>query len=172
MSTEKLIYEPSETAHWKTLFPAKTQLLGSHNLNEGEELIAEIVNVSIQQIKNIAGKNEEVPVITFKKPVPPMVLNVTNSRTISSLYGDLYTDWIGKYVQIYATQVQAFGQTTMGLRIRHAIPSNSADIEPYREAISQCRTMEELQSVFTEIPKHLKPQLVQAKDEMKELLSA
>ena len=35
-----IVYEPSQTTHWKNLFPNKTMLLGSHNLNEGEELVA------------------------------------------------------------------------------------------------------------------------------------
>ena len=33
-----LVFEPSATQHWKTLFPNKSAILGSHHLNEGEEL--------------------------------------------------------------------------------------------------------------------------------------
>ena len=34
-----IIYEPSKTTHWRNLFESKSMLLGSHNLNEGEELV-------------------------------------------------------------------------------------------------------------------------------------
>ena len=71
-----IVYEPSQTTHWKNLFPNKTMLLGSHNLNEGEELVATIDHVEMQSIRNQSGQNEEVPVITFIN-APPMVMNIT-----------------------------------------------------------------------------------------------
>ena len=37
---DHIIYEPSESTHWKMLFPQKSALLGSHNL-PGEPLKAQ-----------------------------------------------------------------------------------------------------------------------------------
>lgn len=166
-----LVYEPSETTHWKNLFPNKTLLLGSHNLNPGEELIAKIKSVIVQEIKNKNGDTERVPVVSFEN-APPMVLNITNSRTIANLYGELYDRWVGCSIQVYATKVKAFGQETMALRIREAIPDTNEDVTTYADALRSCTTMQDLQAVFMKIPKHIKPRLVSVKDEMKETINA
>ena len=166
----ELVYETSETKHWKNLFPNKTQLLGSHNLNEGEELIAEIVSVTVEKIKNQSGGDEEVAVINFNN-APPMVMNITNAKIVSSLYGDLYTGWIGQSVQIYATPIKAFGQVTNCLRIRGAIPETKQDLSKYQADLNACETMDELKKVFTAIPKHLKTSLAHLKDSMKDKIN-
>jgi len=74
-----IIYQPSVTTHWRNLFESKSMLLGSHNLNEGEELVCEIQSTSIEVIKNKNGKDERVPVLCFNN-APPMVLNITNTK--------------------------------------------------------------------------------------------
>jgi hypothetical protein len=162
----QLVFEPSKTTHWKNLFPNKMMLLGSQNLNDGEELIATIKYVEIQEILNQNGKKESVPVVQFTN-APPMVLNVTNSRTIASLYGEHYDHWVGCSIQIYATKVKAFGTEQMALRIREAIPDTQQDIKALEDRLKSCSSMAELQKVFMAIPKHLKPRLIAVKDEMK-----
>ncbi len=166
-----LIFEPSKTTHWKNLFPNKTLLLGSHNLNDGEELIAKIVEIEISPIKSQNGKDEMVPVARFEN-APPMVLNITNCRTIASLYGPNYDDWAGKSIQIFATMVNSFGKQEMALRIREAIPDTAENIDNHIDDLNACKSMDELQKVFMALPKHLKPKLVSVKDQMKEQLSA
>ncbi len=104
MSETKLVYEASETTHWKNLFPNKMLLLGSQNLKAGEELIAEIASVEISAIKDQKGNDSRVPVVTFTN-VAPMVLNITNTRILASLYGENYDAWVGKSIQIYATKI-------------------------------------------------------------------
>lgn len=167
----EIVYEPSQTTHWKNLFPNKMQLLGSQNLNEGEELIAEIYSVSTNEIRNKDGKTEQVPVLTFNN-APPMVLNITNTRTIASLYGERYDQWAGRSIQIFAVQVKAFGQVGMALRVREAIPQTQEDLSTFEKKLNECADLSELQKVFTAIPKHLKTRLVATKDKRKGELSA
>lgn len=166
----KKVYQPSETTHWKTLFPSKMQLLGAHNLNENEELVAVITNVSRQEIKEQNGSAKEVPVLTFEN-APPMALNITNAQAIGNMYGDSYTNWIGNPVQIYATLVKAFGNEGLALRIRSVIPDIGQDASHHEAALNSCTTMADLQTAFKKIPKHLKPRLTSVKDAMKEKLS-
>lgn len=167
----QVIYEPSKTTHWKNLFPQKTLLLGSHNLNEGEELIAEIKSVSLQTIKGKNGKEDQVPVAEFTN-APPMVLNITNCTTIASLYGESYAGWVGKSIQLFATEVKDFGGgKTVGLRVRPTIPTNEAVNQQYADQLQACETLGELKEVFMALPKHIKPQLEQVKNTMKENLS-
>jgi len=166
-----LVFEPSQTTHWKNLFPSKTMLLGSHNLNPGEELIATIKIVKIQEIVSTSGQKENVPVVQFEN-APPMVLNITNSRTIASLYGECYDHWAGNHVQIFATKVKAFGVEQMALRIRPAIPDTNQDVSEHESNLRACTTMADLKSCFMAIPKHLKPKLESVKNEMKESINA
>lgn len=166
-----LVFEPSKTTHWKNLFPSKTMLLGSHNLNPGEELIATIKSVEIQEIASTSGQKERVPVVRFEN-APPMVLNITNSRSIASLYGERYDQWPGNHIQIFATKVKAFGVEQMALRIREVIPDTNQDISGHESNLRACTTMDDLKKCFMAIPKHLKPKLEGVKNEMKGIINA
>lgn len=162
----KTIYQPSVTTHWRNLFESKTMLLGAHNLNEGEELVANITGASIQTIKNQNGKDERVPVLTFSN-APAMVLNITNTKTIAALYGDLYENWIGRDIQVFATIVKAFGKEQMALRIKLMVPVNQNEIQGYANSITNCQTVDKLKSVYLALPNRIKGQLSQLKDETK-----
>ena len=170
MTEVRKVYEPSQTTHWKNLFPNKTKLLGSHNLNEGEELVATIASVARGPITNKNGKEENVPIVHFTN-APPMVLNVTNIRTISSLYTPYYDKWTGKKIQIFATMVNSFGSEELALRIRTLIPADDEEIQFHSDRLSSCRDMNELQSAFLKVPIHLKRQLISFKDQCKEKLT-
>lgn len=160
--SNKIIFQPSTTTHWRNLFKNKSMLLGAHNLNEGEELVCEMVSVGIQQIKDKNGKNEEVPVLTFTN-APPMVLNITNTTTIAELYGSDYKKWQGQKIQVYATNVKAFGKTSEALRIRPK-KITSEDLSQYENALKNCKSLDELKSVFMGLPKHVMPKLSKLKD--------
>jgi hypothetical protein len=164
---KQIVYETSETTHWKNLFPNKTMLLGSHNLNESEELVATIKSVTVEKIINQHGQDERVPVVKFSNKIPPMVLNVTNTRTIASLYGELYEGWINKKIQVYATEVNAFGQVTNALRIRGAIPAGIEDLSLYENKLKDASDLDQLKSEFMSLPKHIKPQLNELKETLK-----
>ncbi len=99
MTDKKTVMQVNATGHWKELFPKKNMLLGSHNLNDNEILIAHIDRVEIGEYKNQVGETENSPIIHFKN-VPPMILNSGNARTIEKLYGWKYKDWSGKSIYI------------------------------------------------------------------------
>lgn len=166
----KLVYQTSQTTHWKNLFPSKTMLLGSHNLNVGEELVAVISRVDISSIKDQNGNEEKVPVCQFEN-APPMVLNITNTRTIAGLYGDSYEGWVGKPIQIFATKVKAFGKEEMALRVREKVPAVDVDTKAYEKKINAAKSMDELKKVFMAIPPHIRSELTEAKDKKKAELS-
>lgn len=161
-----VIYQPSKTTHWKNLFGNKSMLLGSHNLNEGEELVCEISSVSIEAIKNQSGKDEHVPVVQFSN-APPMVLNITNTKTIASLYGDLYDHWVGKLIQVFATKVKAFGSVTTALRVRATVPINPNDLGVYKSQLDSCENIDQLKQCYMSMPNNIKSELASYKDEVK-----
>jgi hypothetical protein len=131
--------------------------------------------VGEQDIKDSNGKVEQVSVVEFEQ-APPMVLNITNARTIANLYGDSYTAWIGRSVQIYATEVRAFGAgMVQALRIRAAIPDTSENVDAYEDELRACASIQALQKAFMSIPNHLRQKgsaLIATKDEMKGKLDA
>jgi len=166
-----VVYQPSQTTHWRNMFENKSSLLGSHNLNPGEELIVQIQSVEIGSIKGKKGKQESVPVATFYN-APPMVLNVTNCQTLETLFGPYRHDWVNKYIQVFAVKVNAFGKEQLALRIRPFIPSTGEDVSGHESKLRSCKNLKELQSVYMALPKHLKTSLNALKDEMKGKLNA
>lgn len=107
--------------HWKKL--TNPDYLGAYALDEGQELILTISYVREETVTGPDGKKEDCTVIHFAEKVKPMILNVTNAKTISKIYETPYIEnWAGKKIQIYVAQVKAFGDLVDALRIRPFIP--------------------------------------------------
>lgn len=185
MSEAKIIYEPTPTGHWKELFPQKNLVLGSHNLNPGEEIVAIIDHIEITTIRDpSAGKENnyesEIRLMHFEGDVQPMALNIGNSRIIAGLYGDYHAAWKGKAIQIFVGEVkQVGGGMGPGLCVRPFKPDIGENVDTYINVLRNCKTMEQLASAFQGIPIHLKArgsstgQLLEAvKDEMKDKVEA
>ncbi len=167
----KIIYEPTPTGHWKELFASKNKLLGGHNLHPGEEICAIIQAVGVEEVfEKETNSNKQLVVLKFEGNIPPMALNITNSETVAMLHGNTYNEWKGKKVLIHTAKVKAFGKTHDALRIRPKVPRED-DLTPYIEQLTSCQTMQELQSTYLGLPKHIQGGVSQTKDQMKEKLS-
>lgn len=107
--------------HWKKVF--NKDYLGSHDLDEGKDLIAEIDRVEIKVVKDSSGKDGKCNVAIFKGNVKPMILNVTNCKTIKRFSGSNYIEeWSNVPITIYSIQIKAFGEEMEALRIREKQP--------------------------------------------------
>lgn len=113
----------TELTHWKKLH--NPDYLGAWALQPNEEQILTISKVGTEEVVGSDGKKQSCSVIRFKeKDAKPMVLNVTNSKTIAKMYNTPFIeDWIGKRIQIYAAKVKAFGEEMDALRIRPKVPA-------------------------------------------------
>lgn len=110
------------STHWKKL--TNPDYLGSYALDPDKDLIVTIKSVSNEVVKGPDGKEEECIVARFIDGTKPMILNATNCKTISQVYGTPYIeDWCGKSIQIYIAQVKAFGEVVDALRIRKKKPT-------------------------------------------------
>jgi hypothetical protein len=168
---KQIIYETHANGHWKELFASKNKLLGGHNLAPGEEICATITSVGAEQVYDKETKqNKELVVLNFKNKIPPMALNITNSETIALLHGNSYDKWQGKQILIHTTAVKAFGKVHDALRVRAKIP-RTIDIAQHAEKLRECKTIKDLQAVFTSMPKHVQGAVIAVKDEMKGKLS-
>lgn len=107
--------------HWKKL--TNPDYLGAYALEPGQELILTIKSVSNETVTGTDGKKETCSVMRFAENVKPMILNATNSKTITKLLKTPYIEkWVGRKIQIYVESVKAFGEVVDALRIRPFLP--------------------------------------------------
>ena len=116
--------------HWKKL--SNPNYLGAYALMPDQDMIVTISRAVNEDVVGSNGKKEECLVLHFKeKDVKPMILNVTNAKTIERIYETPYIeDWSGKKIQLYIAQVNAFGETVDALRIRNKAPEGKPELTP------------------------------------------
>jgi len=111
--------------HWKKAF--NKDYLGSHDLDEGKDLVATIDRIEVRKVKNNQGEEASKNVAILKGKLKPMILNVTNCKTIKKFSGSNYIeDWSDIPVTIYIARVTAFGEEVEALRIRDRQPTPAA----------------------------------------------
>lgn len=104
--------------HWKRLI--NPDYIGAYSLDEGKDLTVQITQVRRDIVVGTGGKKEECT-IAYLKDQKPLILNNTNSKTISKLYGPYIEDWAGKSVTLFATTTKLAGDTVECLRIRPVV---------------------------------------------------
>ncbi len=130
--------------HWKKLH--NPDYLGSYAFDPEEEKIATVQSVGLEMVVGPDGKKEECIVARFREPdIKPMILNATNCKIISKMYGTPHIEkWTGRRVQIFVEQVRAFGELVDALRIRPkepqvALPELTPGHEKWPGAVASLR---------------------------------
>ena len=108
--------------HWKKL--TNPDYLGAYALETDQDLVVTIKSVSNELVTSPDGKKETCMVMRFAENVKPMVLNATNSKTITKLFKTPYIEeWSGRKIQLYVQAgVKAFGDVVDALRVRPYLP--------------------------------------------------
>jgi hypothetical protein len=116
--------------HWKKLH--NPDYIGAYAFQPGEEKILTIASVTQEDVKNKDGKTDTVMTVRFKeKDVKPLICNVTNAKAIEKVAGSGYIeDWTGVPIQLYVTEVSAFGATVDAVRVRPKRPKLSLPALP------------------------------------------
>ena len=113
----------SETHYKKLINP---DFLGAYSLEPGQDMILTIKSVGKEVITGAGGKQEECIVCRWVENQKPMILNVTNCKTISKMLKTPYIEnWAGHRVQIYATTTRMGCETVECLRIRDKEPEDA-----------------------------------------------
>lgn len=110
--------------HWKKL--ENPDYLGAYALEPGKDLVVTIKSVGQEEVYNPSNNKKETCTVAHftEKGIKPMILNVTNNKTIAKIYDTPYIeDWVGKSIAIYIAKVKAFGETVEALRIRKQVPT-------------------------------------------------
>lgn len=110
--------------HWKKM--NNPDYLGAYVLEPGEDLVLTIASAGEETYVGNAGKKETGLLVHFKeKEYKPMICNATNAKTISKVVGSPYIeDWAGEKIQLFASEVNAFGEMVEALRIRPFKPKS------------------------------------------------
>ena len=111
--------------HWKRLI--NPNYIGAYMVES--DLTVRITSVGRELVKGEGGKAEECTVAHLEG-TKPMILNRTNCKTITKLYGTPYIeDWVGKLITIYPTTTKVAGETVECLRIRATVPTVASPIQ-------------------------------------------
>lgn len=157
-----------EKTHWKKL--VNIDYIGAYSLDEGKDLTVTIIKVEVKRVKGEGGKEEDCTVATLKGQ-KPFIINRTNAKTITKLYNSPYIeDWAGKKITLYATTTRVAGETVECLRIRPQIPKEedfTKEIEAECTKLKQCKTLDELKTVYAALKHGSDIKVIAVKDELK-----
>ena len=109
--------------HWKKL--TNPDYLGAYALEPNQDLVVTIKSVANEVVTGTDGKKDTCSVMRFmEKDVLPLVLNATNSKTITKLLKTPYIEqWTGRKIQLYVEKnVKAFGDVVDAIRVRPFLP--------------------------------------------------
>jgi len=164
--------------HWKNFLDK--DYLGSHNLEEGEEMLLTIAKYEGEELvfNSLTKMEEPKQVLYFEEDVPKMILNITNANTLATLYGTHPENWIGKQIQVYKINGNwrnpvTKEKVTEALRIRDFIPRFDVDVEKYKSELDKATDLNELKSIWVKLPASVRnnKDVAQHKDELKAKLS-
>ena len=118
----------SEKTHWKKL--TNPDYLGSYAFQPGEEKTVTIKEVQRELVFNPSGSGkEECTVAYFEEPVKPLILNATNCKTITKVWGTPYIDdWAGRKITLKVKRITAFGEMVDAVRVSSERPAEKAVI--------------------------------------------
>lgn len=138
--------------HWKQL--TDPRYIGAYALPNGEDLTVTIERVQLETITMMGGKKED-HTVAYLAGHKPLILNVTNSKSIHKLYGPYIEEWAGKQITLHASTAKLGNEMVECLRIRPNVPKREkkpiAD-QRLNAAIEQIKTgaytVEKLHSAF------------------------
>jgi hypothetical protein len=107
--------------HWKKL--TNPDYLGAYALEKGQRLTLTIKYIQEETVVGPDGKKENCPVCHFaEKDVKPMILNATNMKAITALFGTPYVEeWANRQITVAAEKVKAFGEIVEALRVQKTV---------------------------------------------------
>ena len=112
--------------HWKKW--NNPDYLGSYAFQPGEEKTVTIKEVKREMVQNQSGK-EECTVAHFVEDVKPLILNTTNCKTISKVWGSPYVeDWAGRKITLKVKKISAFGEMVDAVRVSNGRPAEESII--------------------------------------------
>ena len=114
---------------WRDFF--ESEYLASWDL-DGDTVVA-FSKFRYEEVTGEKGRKDKCLVAYFEDYDKGMIVNVTNSKTISQLLGSIYPiDWIGKKITLFVDDnvKSKGGEIVSGIRVRPTIPVKARIGEP------------------------------------------
>lgn len=124
--------------HWKKLI--NPDYIGAYALPNGQDLTVTIDYVQRETVTGSGGKKEDCTVAHLVGQ-KPMILNVTNSKSIAKLYGPFIEEWAGKQITLYASMTKLAGEMVECLRVRPQV------MKPRKPEIADSRLTKAIASI-------------------------
>lgn len=124
--------------HWKKLVDPR--FMGAYALPNGDDLTVTIDYVKLETITMMGGKKED-HTVAYLIGQKPMIMNVTNSKSIHKLYGPFIEDWAGKQITLFASTAKMGGEMVECLRIRPSVA------KPAKQTIADARLDKAIESI-------------------------
>jgi hypothetical protein len=129
-----------ELTHWKLLIDPN--YFGAYALPGGNDLTATIDRVERKQITLAGGKKED-HTIAHLVGLKPLILNVTNSKSIHKLYGPYIENWAGQQITLYASTTKMGPEIVECVRVRPTVTQpEKSPISPARFAVAMQKVMD------------------------------
>lgn len=113
-----------EKTHWKKW--NNPDYLGAYAFQPNEEKTLTIKEVKREMVFNPSGSGkEECTVAYFEEDVKPLILNATNCKTITKVWGTPYVeDWKGRKITVKVKKISAFGEMVDAVRVSNTRPAD------------------------------------------------
>lgn len=124
--------------HWKQL--GDNRFIGVWTLPNGDDLTVTIASIhsEILALDDNQPKEHRILQLVGHKP---MILNVTNAKSIHKLYGPFIEDWAGQQITLFASTALLEEEMVECLRIRPTIPRQA------KLALSNARLAKALEQI-------------------------
>ena len=107
--------------HWKQLM--NPDYLGAYALPEGQDITVTIKFVQREEVTGEGGKKEMCSIAHIENN-KPMILNATNQKSITKMYGPYIEDWVGQKITLCVSQTKLKGVMVECLRVRPSVMSH------------------------------------------------
>lgn len=126
--------------HWKMLI--NPDYIGAYALPNGQDMTVTIQRVGREMVTSTGGKKEECTVARLVGQ-KPLILNVTNQKTIARLYGPYVEDWSGKPITLFASTTKLAGEMVECIRIRPQVMQQ----QPQKQTLTDDRLANAIVSI-------------------------
>lgn len=108
--------------HWKTFH--SPDYIGAYAFQPGETKVLTISHASQEKVMGNSGKSDDCLVVHWQgSDEKPLIVNATNAKAIQAVAGSGYIeDWQGVAIELYTTEVTAFGETRDAVRVKKYPP--------------------------------------------------
>lgn len=113
-------------------YPSK--YVGAADL-QGQDVTVSIASVKMEAMRTDNGSDEQKVIIYFAGMGKGMILNKTNAKIVTGMFGSETDDWAGQTITLYAGDTRRKdGTPCKGLMVRHlppvAAPTTTPVVQP------------------------------------------